>query len=85
MQRQAGAGRASVRAQRSSMPNSGSVDLCGREDDRLQLICKSLGGHDKLSLPPIKSGDEAAGLGIAQMRVLHFRALQHCHQDSFEG
>ena len=62
-----------------------NVGWCGRGRDRPPLMRISLGGHDKLSLPPIKSGDEAAGLGIAQMRVLHFRALEHCPQDSFEG
>jgi hypothetical protein len=32
-------------AVRSSRPNSGSVDLYGREYDRLQLIRQSLGGR----------------------------------------
>jgi hypothetical protein len=43
--RQAGAGLRSLRARASRWPNSGSVNLCGREDDRLQLICISLGGR----------------------------------------
>jgi hypothetical protein len=45
--RQAGLGRRSVRAGGSSRPSSGSVDSCGREDERLQLICISLGGHQR--------------------------------------
>jgi hypothetical protein len=39
-------GRRTARAPASSRPRSGSVDLCGREDDRLQLMRKSLGRRD---------------------------------------
>src|SRR5437762_2835641 len=37
------------------------------------------------SLTPINAGDEAAGLGIAQMRIFHFRGLEDALQDSLEG
>ena len=40
--RQAGAGQRFVRAPASSRPLSGGISLCGRENDRLQLICLSL-------------------------------------------
>jgi hypothetical protein len=43
--RQAEAGRRSVRAPHSQWPSSGRVDLCGREDDRLQLMRMSLDRH----------------------------------------
>ena len=33
-----------ARVRASSRPSSGSIDLCGRWADRLQLICKSIGG-----------------------------------------
>jgi hypothetical protein len=36
-------GRGSVRARRSPRPSRGSVDSCGRQDDRLQLICIPFG------------------------------------------
>jgi hypothetical protein len=37
-------GRGSSRARHPGRPIKGSVDLCGRGHDRLQLICMSLGG-----------------------------------------
>ena len=43
--RQAEGGRNSVRAGSSQWPNSGSVDLCGRGLEGLQLMRKSLGAH----------------------------------------
>jgi hypothetical protein len=39
-------GRGSSRAPRSLRPSSGSVDWCGRDHDRLQLICLSLGSDE---------------------------------------
>ena len=36
------------------------------------------------SLAPINAGDEAAGLRVAQMRILHFRGLENALQDSLE-
>lgn len=30
---------------------------------------------------PINAGDKAAGIGIAQMRILHFRGLEKTRQD----
>jgi hypothetical protein len=35
-------------ARRSSRAGNGSVDLCGRGYDRLQLICRALGGHTSI-------------------------------------
>jgi hypothetical protein len=37
-------GRRSARARASQQPGSGSVDLCGRGPEGLQLMCQSLGG-----------------------------------------
>jgi hypothetical protein len=47
--RQAGVGQASWRAECSLWPRSGSVHLCGREHDRLQLICISLGLQERVA------------------------------------
>jgi len=38
--RQAGVGQSSGRARRALWPDSGSINLCGREPDRLQLMRK---------------------------------------------
>jgi hypothetical protein len=43
--RQAEMGRGSARASPSKRPSSGNVDLCGRRQDRLQLMRIPLGGH----------------------------------------
>jgi hypothetical protein len=46
--------------------NSGSVDLCGREEDRLQLICNPLDGGKAIS----------NSRGICMLYILHvFLAL----------
>jgi hypothetical protein len=48
-----------VRARRSRWPSSGGVDLCGREHDRLQLICQSLGRrNESVASPTQPHGDD---------------------------
>ena len=63
--RQAGVGQRSWRAQHSLRPNSGSVDWCGRQHDRLQLICHPLDSgetvrYGRAALGPLRCPGRAA-------------------------
>jgi hypothetical protein len=43
------------------------------------------GPRRQLGLRPVYAGNEAPGLGIAQMGILHLRGLENILQDRFEG
>jgi hypothetical protein len=77
--RQAGEGRGSARARGSLRPSSGSVDLCGRRHDRLQLMRKSLGSHEPRGVTKIMNrtaiGVALAATGFLAAVLLHLFAF----------